>query len=203
MQLIAIIDYGMGNLKSVSKAIETVGGKVTITSNPDSILNADKVILPGVGAFRDCIHNLKKFNLVEPVKEFIKSGKYFLGICLGMHMLFDISYEFGEYKGLGIIKGSVKKFENIGNLPIPHMGWNVVEKKKSSNLLHNIKNKDFFYFAHSFYVSPDNSSDILTTTDYGFNFTSSINRENIFGVQFHPEKSQKNGLQVLKNFMEL
>ena len=203
MQLVAIIDYGMGNLKSVSKAVETVGAKVTVTSNPESILKADKVILPGVGAFRDCIYNLKKFNLVEPVKEFIKSGKYFLGICLGMHMLFDVSYEFGEYKGLSIIEGSVKKFVNIGNLPIPHMGWNIIEKKKSSQLLNGIKNKDFFYFAHSFYVSPENNSDILTTTDYGFNFTSSINRENIFGVQFHPEKSQKNGLKILQNFIEL
>ncbi len=203
MQKITIIDYGMGNLKSVAKAVENVGGKVTVSSNPNDVLTADKVILPGVGAFRDCVNNLAKYNLSEAVKEFIKKGNFFLGICLGMHMLFEKSFEFGEHKGLGLVKGSVVKFKNIGNLPIPHMGWNVIRKEKESKLLTSINNGDFFYFAHSFYVAPVNNGDILTTTDYGMNFTSSINKDNIFGVQFHPEKSQKNGLQVLKNFLKL
>ncbi len=203
MQRITIVDYGMGNLKSVSKAVEKVGAKVTVSSAPESLINADKVILPGVGAFRDCMSNLEKFCLLDAIREFIKTGKYFLGICLGMHVLFEKSHEFGEHGGLCIIKGSVSKFENIGNLPIPHMGWNVIKKRKPSPLLDNVNDGDFFYFAHSFYVSPENKEDILTTTDYGIDFTSSVNRDNIYGVQFHPEKSQTNGLKVLKNFAEL
>jgi glutamine amidotransferase len=161
------------------------------------------VVLPGVGAFRDCITNLKKFNLIEPIKEFIKSGKYFLGICLGMHLLFEKSYEFGEYKGLGIIEGEVKKFENLPNLSIPHMGWNIINIRKKTPLLNRLKNGDFFYFAHSFYVIPKNLENIMTTTDYGIDFTSSINKDNVFGVQFHPEKSQKKGLIILENFLRL
>ena len=200
---VAIIDYGMGNLKSVAKAVEKVGANVFITDKPEGVLSVDKVILPGVGAFRDCITNLKKFNLIEPIKEFIKSGKYFLGICLGMHLLFEKSYEFGEYKGLGIIEGEVKKFENLPNLSIPHMGWNIINIRKKTPLLNRLKNGDFFYFAHSFYVIPKNLENIMTTTDYGIDFTSSINKDNVFGVQFHPEKSQKKGLIILENFLRL
>ncbi len=197
-----IIDYEMGNLKSVEKAVEKVGAKPIVSSEPEKLLKSDKVILPGVGAFRDCISNLKKYNFIEALKDYIKTGKPLLGICLGMHVLFEKSYEFGEYNGLGIISGEVVKFENIGNLPIPHMGWNSIIINKESKLLKNIKNGDFFYFAHSYFVKPLNSNDILTSTEYGIIFTSSINRDNVFGVQFHPEKSQDRGLQVLKNFIK-
>jgi len=202
MQKVLIIDYEMGNLKSVEKAVEKVGAQPLVSSKPENLKEADKVILPGVGAFRDCINNLKKYNFSEAIKEYIKTGKPFLGICLGMHVLFEKSYEFGEHRGLGLIEGEVVKFENLGNLPIPHMGWNSIIIKKNSKILDNIKNGDFFYFAHSYYVTPKNSIDILTATDYGIEFTSSINKENIFGVQFHPEKSQNKGLQILKNFIK-
>jgi glutamine amidotransferase len=203
MQQVVIIDYGMGNLKSVAKAIETVGAKVVVSNRPEDILKGDKLILPGVGAFKDCIINLKKYNLIDAIKEFIQTGKFFLGICLGLHALFEKSYEFGEYKGLSLIEGEVLKFTDLGSLPVPHMGWNQIEIRKNTPFLNEIANGDFFYFAHSYYVSPKNPSDIMTTTDYGIQFTSSINRDNILGVQFHPEKSQKKGLKIFQNFIEL
>ncbi len=200
---IGLIDYGMGNLRSVAKALEISGGDVHIINTPEEILEMDKIILPGVGAIKDCMENLKKFNIIDAIWDFIKTGKYFLGICLGLQALFEESTEFGHTKGLGIVKGKVQKFENIGNLPVPHMGWNQVIIKKNTKLLDGIKDGDFFYFAHSFYVVPKESNEVMTTTDYGIDFVSSINKENIFGVQFHPEKSQKNGLKVLKNFIEM
>ncbi len=202
MQTVVIIDYEMGNLKSVEKAVEKVGAKPIVTSDPEDLKKADKVILPGVGAFRDCINNLNKYNFSDAIKDYIKTGNLFLGICLGMHVLFEKSYEFGEYKGLALIPGKVVKFENLGKLPIPHMGWNSIIIKKETNILKNISNGDFFYFAHSYYVTPDNYSDIMTLTEYGIEFTSSVNCDNIFGVQFHPEKSQEKGLQILKNFIK-
>ena len=200
---IGLIDYGMGNLRSVAKAIEVCGGDVNIVTKPEELFKMDKIVLPGVGAIKDCMLNLKKFKLIEALKEFIKNGKYFLGICLGFQALFEESTEFGHTKALGIIKGKVQKFENLGKLPVPHMGWNRIIIKKNSPILYGIKTDDYFYFAHSFYVIPEKSNDILTETDYGINFVSSINRENIFGVQFHPEKSQKKGLKILENFIRL
>ncbi len=202
MQKIVIIDYGMGNLKSVGKAVEKAGAKPIISSSPEDIVSADKVILPGVGAFRDCIYNLTRHGFDTAILDFTKTGKYLLGICLGMHVLFEKSYEFGEYSGLSLIKGNVIKFENIGRLPIPHMGWNQVKTSKKSKLLNNIYDDDFFYFAHSYYVSPKEDSCIMTETDYGIKFASSININNIFGVQFHPEKSQKKGITILENFIK-
>ena len=202
MQKVTIIDYGMGNLKSVEKAVEKAGAKPCVAKSPENILSSDKVILPGVGAFRDCINNLKKHNFDKAIYEFIKTGKFILGICLGMHVMFEKSFEFGEYEGLSLIKGNVIKFGNIGNLPVPHMGWNMINIKKNTKLFKNITDKTFFYFAHSYYVNPVNSSDIMTTTDYGVEFVSSINKDNIFGVQFHPEKSQDEGINILKNFIK-
>ncbi len=202
-QKIGLIDYGMGNLRSVSKAIEISGGDVEIITQPEKILKMDKIILPGVGAIKDCIRNLEKYNLVEALKEFIKTGKYFLGICLGFQALFEESTEFGHTKALGIIEGKVKKFENLGKLPVPHMGWNNIIIKKKTPLLNKIEDGDYFYFAHSYYVNPKNKNDIMTETDYGINFVSSINRGNIYGVQFHPEKSQKKGLRIINNFVSL
>ena len=202
MQKISIIDYGMGNLRSVQKAVEKAGAKPVVINTPDEIFKSDKVILPGVGAFRDCINNLKKYNFDKAISEFIKTGKFILGICLGMHVIFEKSFEFGEYEGLGLIKGEVVKFENIGELPIPHMGWNRIEVKKNTKLLKNIDSGSFFYFAHSYFVKPENYNDIMTSTEYGVTFTSSVNNENIFGVQFHPEKSQEKGIEILKNFIK-
>ena len=200
---IGLIDYGMGNLRSVAKALDICGGKVHIVNSGEDILKMDKIILPGVGAIKDCIENLKKFEIIDAIKEFIKSGRYFLGICLGLQALFEESTEFGYTQALGIIKGKVVKFENLGNLPVPHMGWNSILIKKDTKLLDGIKDGDYFYFAHSYYVKPKNVDDIMTETEYGINFVSSINKDNIFGVQFHPEKSQKNGLKILKNFISL
>ncbi len=206
--MIAIIDYDMGNLKSVSKALETVGAQVCITRDPQLILKADKVVLPGVGAFPQCMDNLKNYGLVDVIKESIKSGKWFLGICLGLQLLFEESEEFGPVKGLGILKGGVKKFDfgitpHSPPLKIPHMGWNQISKKNDPLLFKNIPDKTSVYFVHSFYAAPQDENIVATTTDYGFNFCSSIQKDNVLATQFHPEKSQKWGLKMLKNFMEL
>ena len=200
---IGLIDYGMGNLRSVAKALEICGGDVHIINSSKDILKMDKIILPGVGAIKDCIDNLKKYEIIDSIKEFIKTGRYFLGICLGLQALFEESTEFGHTRALGIVKGKVVRFENLGKLPVPHMGWNSIMIKKDTKLLEGIKDGDYFYFAHSYYVKPENEKDIMTETEYGIKFTSSINKDNIFGLQFHPEKSQKNGLKILKNFILL
>ncbi len=202
-QKIGLIDYGMGNLKSVFKAFEKMGAKCEIITSGEKLLKMDKAVLPGVGAIKDCMENLKRLELVEPIYEFISSGKYFLGICLGMQALLEKSFEFGEVNALGIIKGEVVKFENLGNLPIPHMGWNSIIIKKESPLFYGIKSGDFFYFAHSYYVKLKNKKENeMSETEYGIYFTSSINKDNVFGVQFHPEKSQKKGLQLIENFIK-
>ncbi len=203
MQIIGIIDYGMGNLRSVYKAFEKMGGKCKIITAPEEILKMDKIVLPGVGAIKDCMENLKRMNLIDAIYEFVKTGKYFLGICLGMQALLEESTEFGNVKALGLIEGKVIKFENLGNLPVPHMGWNSIKVVKKTPLLEGIKDGDFFYFAHSYYVNLKDKRDEMTLTDYGIDFTSSVNRENIYGVQFHPEKSQKKGLKIIENFIKL
>jgi glutamine amidotransferase len=203
--LIAVVDYGMGNLRSVQKALEKVGCTVLVTSSPQQILNAQSIVLPGVGAFKDCIHNLEKLNLVEPVLKSIKMGKPFLGICLGLQILFTESEEFGKTPGLDLIRGRVVRFPRDGKssgirLKVPHMGWNSILKKKNLPLFSGIEDSSFFYFVHSYYVVPDDKGIVATTTSYGFEFTSSIQKENIFACQFHPEKSQRLGLQLLNNF---
>ena len=200
--MVVIVDYKMGNLRSVQKAFQKVGCNAVVSNDKEIIKKASKIVLPGVGAFRDCINNLKKYHFTEAIKDYVKTGKLLLGICHGMHVLLEKSYEFGEHQGLGLIAGEVIKFQDIGNLPVPHMGWNSINIKKESRILSKIKSGDFFYFAHSYYVKPLYEADILTTTDYGIEFTSSVNRENIFGVQFHPGKSQEKGLQILKNFVK-
>jgi glutamine amidotransferase len=200
--MIAIIDYDMGNLKSVSKAVERVGGDVCVTRDPKKIKSAEKVILPGVGAFGKCMENLVAYGLVEPIQETIASGKNFLGICLGLQLLFEESEEFGPVKGLGILKGRVKRFQS-SSLKIPHMGWNQLQKKGDPLLLKNIPDQSAFYFVHSFYVTPSDPNIISTTTDYAGEFSSSIQKDNIFACQFHPEKSQQLGLKMLENFVNL
>lgn len=198
--MIAVVDYGMGNLRSVQKALEKVGLEAVITSNPSDLDNADGVVVPGVGAFGDAIHNIERLNLKEKIVENIKKGKPYLGICLGLQILFEYGYEFGEHEGLGLIKGSVVRFDEKLDIKIPHMGWNQVKKVKESKMFEGIKDGEFFYFVHSYYAKPDDISVMATITDYGINFCSAVEIGNIWAVQFHPEKSQQAGLKLLSNF---
>ena len=196
--MIAIIDYGMGNLRSVQKGFQKVGIDAVVITNPKAIDNAQAVVLPGVGAFRDCMRNLEQISMTEPIVKSIQKGKPFLGICLGLQVLFTESEEFGICKGLNILRGRVVKFQT--GLKVPHMGWNNVKIVKKPPILDGVPDESFFYFVHSFYVVPQDIDVIATTTDYGITFTSMIWKENIIATQFHPEKSQETGLRVLKNF---
>ncbi len=202
--MIAIIDYGMGNLRSVSKAFEAVGHRPVVTRDVTKIKNASHVVLPGVGAFGDCMANLGRYDLVEPIRLTIQSGKPFLGICLGLQLLFTESEEFGFHKGLGIISGRVRRFrvderEGMG-LKIPHMGWNQVNFQRPCPLFKGIADGAHWYFIHSYFVDPSDRQIAATTTTYGVPFVSSIWRDNVVGCQFHPEKSQTVGLQLIRNF---
>jgi len=196
--MIAIIDYGMGNLRSVEKGFQKVGIDAVVITNPQAIDNAQAVVLPGVGAFRDCMRNLEQMSMTEPIVKSIQKGKPFLGICLGLQVLFTESEEFGICKGIGVLKGRVVKFQT--GLKVPHMGWNNVKIVQRPPIFDGIHDESFFYFVHSFYVEPQDINVIATTTDYGVTFTSMVWKENIFATQFHPEKSQEIGLMVLKNF---
>lgn len=198
--MIALVDYGMGNLRSVEKALEKVGFNVKRTSNPDDLDKSDAIVVPGVGAFGDAIHNLQRLGLKDKIIDLIKEGKPYLGICLGLQILFEYGYEFGQHEGLGIIKGSVVRFDERLPIKIPHMGWNQVWFKKPSKMYEGLKDGEFFYFVHSYYAKPDDEEVIATTTDYAVDFCSSIEIDNIWAVQFHPEKSQKAGLKLLENF---
>ena len=201
--MIAIIDYGMGNLRSVQKGFERVGREAVVTSDAKTILSAGKVVLPGVGAFPDCMRNLEQNGLIDVVHQTIKSGKPFLGICLGLQLLFTESEEFGISKGLDIIKGRVVRFKiQDSTLKVPHMGWNSISIKRRAPALQDVPDNSHVYFVHSFHVVPENKNVIATTTDYGIEFVSSIWKDNIFAVQFHPEKSQTLGLSILKRFGE-
>lgn len=202
MPKLAIIDYGMGNLRSVEKAFLYLGSNAFITNNEKKIKLADKLVLPGVGAFAKAVENLKKCNLFNLIKDEVTQGKPLLGICLGLQLLFSKSYEFGETAGLDLIKGEVKKF-NI-KLKVPHLGWNQIKiKNKKSKIFKDIADDSFFYFVHSYYVSPQDKKITAATTDYETCFVSAIEYKNIFATQFHPEKSQENGLQILKNFARM
>lgn len=198
--MIAIIDYGMGNLRSVQKGLEHVGFNAVVTRDVSQIHAARGVVLPGVGAFSACMENLAAFGLIEPIREIVRRQKPFLGICLGLQLLFSESEEFGRQQGLDLFSGKVVGFHAKENLKVPHMGWNRIEKKKQSPFLEGISTGDYVYFVHSFYVVPDDSSIIATTTDYGDSFVSSIVTDRLFACQFHPEKSQELGLRILANF---
>ena len=202
--MIAIIDYGMGNLRSVQKALEKVGAQAIVTSDRREIAAADKVILPGVGAFRDAIAELKRQDFVGPIQDSIAAGKPFLGICLGLQLLFDVSYEDGHYEGLGIIPGKVVRFAAPAGVKVPHMGWNQIARRNGVQppLLAGLPDSAHVYFVHSYYVAPDDPAVIAAETDYAGTFTSAIWRGNIFATQFHPEKSQASGLRILRNFAE-
>lgn len=196
--MIAVIDYGMGNLRSVQKAFEKVGCDAVITNDLNTIDNASKLVLPGVGAFKDCMANLEGLGLADPIIRAIEKGKPFLGICLGLQLLFEESEEFGTVKGLGIIKGKVVRFQK-NELKVPHMGWNRISKVRETSLLDGVEEGSHFYFVHSYFVEP--AEDVAaTTTEYGTGFTSSILKDNVFACQFHPEKSQEEGLKILKAF---
>ena len=206
--MIAIIDYGMGNLRSVQKGFEKIGSEAVITDDPQVVLRAERVVLPGVGAFRDCMHNLEQGGFVEPILKVIAEGRPFLGICVGMQLLFSDSVEFGLYNGLNVIPGHVLRFPDQmtvagEKLKVPQMGWNQLSFKLRPPLFEGIDSGSNVYFVHSYYVKPDDSSLIATTTDYGIEFCSSVWKDNIIATQFHPEKSQEIGLQILKNFAEL
>jgi glutamine amidotransferase len=198
--MIAIIDYGMGNLRSVQKGFERVGFEAVVTRDLGQIEATHGVVLPGVGAFSACMENLGKFGLVEVIRETVRKQKPFLGICLGFQLLFSESEEFGTGKGLDLFPGRVVGFRAREDLKVPHMGWNRIDKRRESPFLDGISSGDYVYFVHSFYVAPDDSSIIATTTDYGAPFASSIATDRLFACQFHPEKSQELGLRILANF---
>ena len=198
--MIAIVDYGMGNLRSVQKGLEHVGCEARVTRERQQIVSAQGVVLPGVGAFNACMENLRRFGLVEPIRQVVLQKKPFLGICLGFQLLFTESEEFGPQKGLDLFPGRVVAFRPENGLKVPHMGWNRIGKKKESPFLEGISDGDFVYFVHSYYVAPDDESIVATTTDYGNSFVSSIATDHLFACQFHPEKSQEIGLCILANF---
>lgn len=200
---IAIIDYGMGNLGSVEKAFEHVGHRAFIAHRPEDVLKGTHVVLPGVGGFAECMENLRRKNMIDVVYESIRSGRPFLGICLGLQLLFSESEEFGLHRGLDIIKGRVKRLKPGKGLKVPHMGWNQIRILREVPHLKGIPDKAYVYFVHSYHVVPEEDMTISTLTDYGEEFVSSIYRDNIFACQFHPEKSHNIGLQILKNFGDL
>ena len=204
---IAIVDYGMANLRSVQKAFEQVGLGADIIAAPEQIDASEKLVLPGVGAFADAVATLREKQLAGPIVRHIEKGKPFLGICLGLQMLFDVGYEGGENRGLGVVRGSCVRFDvdDTMHLKVPHMGWNSLDVKRRSPILRDLPEGAGVYFVHSYHVVPINGDEsvIATTTDYGRPFVSSIWRDNVMATQFHPEKSQKVGLRMLQNFAEL
>jgi len=214
--MIAVIDYGMGNLRSVQKALEAAGAKTLVTSKPADIKKCGKLVLPGVGAFGDAMKELNRRKLVRPIKDAIADGKPFLGLCLGLQLLFEKSEEAPGVKGLCILKGESKKFSfsqyAIRNtqygFKVPHMGWNSIAYSVEriayrEKIFKDVPNDSYMYFVHSYYVKPKDRGVVLTTTDYGIEFVSGICRDNIYGFQFHPEKSQSVGLEILENFVKL
>ncbi|MEF9935456.1 MAG: imidazole glycerol phosphate synthase subunit HisH [Clostridium sp.] len=196
--MIAIIDYGVGNLKSIYNSLQRLGIDSVVTKDEEVINNADKIILPGVGAFKDAMASLEKSGLIKCIKENVKGGKPTLGICLGMQVLFDRGFEDGECKGLSILEGDVVKLKE--GLKIPHMGWNSLKFNKSHKLLEGIDEGEFVYFVHSYYVEAKNLDDVVTFSDYGVNVPGIVAKGNVIGMQFHPEKSGETGLKLLRNF---
>ena len=201
--MIAIIDYGAGNLQSVKKAFDFIGAESVITDNPEVINACDRILLPGVGSFGDAMDSMAKSGLVETVKQNALSGKPFLGICLGLQLLFEESEESPGVKGLGIFKGKIKKFSPDMGLKIPHIGWNSLEIKQNDTLFKGIPENSYVYFVHSYYLHAEDEEDIATITNYGIDFHSAVGKNNFFATQFHPEKSGDVGLQILKNFASM
>lgn len=200
--MVSIVDYGMGNLRSVKKAFESLGFSATLIRDGEEILSSSGLVLPGVGAFGDCMTNLEEYDLSEPIKKFIDNGRPFLGICLGLQLLFEESEESPSIRGLGVLKGRVVRFPKFDKerLKIPHMGWNQVKVKPEISIAHGITDGSWFYFVHSYFPEPDDKSIIAGQTQYGIEFTSAVQKENVFACQFHPEKSSTMGLKILENF---
>lgn len=198
--MIAIVDYGMGNLRSVEKGFQKVGVEAKVTSSPTAIDDSAAVVLPGVGAFRDCIRNLTDLSLTDAIVRSIRKGKPYMGICLGLQVLFSESEEFGTCKGLDVFRGKVVRFGP--GMKVPHMGWNTVSLAKKPPIFSGIDDNSYFYFVHSFYVIPEDTEIVSGTTDYNGSFTSMIWKDNVFATQFHPEKSQELGLRILKAYGE-
>jgi len=199
--MIAIIDYGMGNLRSVEKAFQHIGAEVVVTSNPEVVRQAEGVVLPGVGAFGDAMANLAELGLIPVIKEVVAEGKPFLGICLGMQLLFTSSEEYGEHQGLDLIRGHVRLFR--GDFKIPHIGWNDLNLYQNSPLLQGVEAGDYVYWVHSLLVEPEDKGVLLAGTDYYGEVPGIVGRDNVFGIQFHPEKSSRVGLQLLTNFLNI
>ena len=200
--MIAIVDYEMGNVRSVQQGFETVGCRAVVTRDPRVIDRATHVVLPGVGAFGECVNNLQRFDLIDLLRRTIADGKPFLGICLGLQVLFSESEEFGVHRGLNVFQGKVKRFPAgpDPSLKIPHMGWNTIRVKRPMPLFEGITSEAHVYFVHSYYVEPEDPDAVCTETPYGFPFVSSVTKGKVFACQFHPEKSQKVGLRLLRNF---
>ena len=199
--MIAIVDYGMGNLRSVQKGFERVGYAAEISNLPEVVERADHIVLPGVGAFGDAMSNLRERELIEPIQESISEGKPFLGICLGLQLLFGESEEMGSHKGLGLLPGKVRRFPKGER--VPQIGWNQIHIRREVPLLEGVPEDSFFFFVHSYYVDPADDGDRVAMTDYGIGYASIAGRDRAFGVQFHPEKSQDLGLKILQNFARL
>ncbi|MEZ6134854.1 MAG: imidazole glycerol phosphate synthase subunit HisH [Pirellulaceae bacterium] len=201
---IAIVDYQMGNLRSVQKAFEQVGASATVTSDPEEIALAQRVVLPGVGAFGDAIRELSDRDLTQPIIEAVAAGKPFLGICLGLQLLFDVGTEGTEHQGLGILPGRVERFAPHPGLKVPHMGWNQVQQEQPDcPLFASIPASAYFYFVHSYYVVPADTDQMWLSCEYSTRFCAAVWRDNLFATQFHPEKSQADGLKLLQNFAAL
>lgn len=200
--MLAIVDYGVGNLFSLRSSFGCIGAQATVTSDAKEILRADKVVLPGVGAFGDAVRKLRESGLFDVVKSVAEEGKPLLGICLGMQLLFEKSYEFGTFDGLGLLKGNVTYLGDVVDLKIPHIGWNALDIKKESQLLRYVKNGDHVYFVHSYHATECGDS-VVATTEYGYPVTACVQKDNVFGCQFHPEKSGEVGLNILRAFCEV
>lgn len=198
---LTLVDAGTGNLRSVLKAFESLGASVELTCQPDAVSRADKLVLPGVGSFGNFMKGLRNLGLDDPLIEKANSGTLVLGICVGMQALFGVGLEMGEHKGLGLLEGQVERFPDSVDIKVPHTGWNQLWPASPSPLLKNINPGDYAYFNHSYYCSPTRPDPVILYTDYGFNFASAVQHENLFGVQFHPEKSQRIGRQILANFL--
>jgi glutamine amidotransferase len=201
--MITIVDYGMGNLRSVQKGFERVGAEATIATTPHEIASAERLVLPGVGAFRDAIGELRRKDLAGPILDHVAAGKLFLGICLGLQLLFNESDEGGRHEGLGVLPGRVERFPEHAGYKVPHMGWNRLQRTGNCPVFNGIPDDAYFYFVHSYHVVPEDEAVVAARTSYIIPFVSAAARENVFAVQFHPEKSQRHGLALLKNFAQL
>lgn len=202
--MLAVIDYGAGNLRSVLHALNHLGVEsLRVVRHPHELQSVRQIILPGVGAFGAGMQQLDKQGLVKPLRQAIHAGIPYLGICVGMQFLFEVGEEMGTHQGLGVLAGRVVRFEHQEGYKVPHMGWNELQPQRSSPLLHDVPSGSYAYFVHSYHCVPSNPLDTIASVDYGIPFAAAVQRDNIYGVQFHPEKSQRTGLQILRNFLNL